>query len=209
MRRQIFSFAVLLILFLTAGAQSGRADSYTESFNGYTFNSQVTGALFGHLTLNTDLLPPLDVPGPNPFPSPYSSWSLTWIKTDGAVINMDTLVVDDIWLGPYGYNPSSPSTISTGCSLVSGQGNSPAGQPYSACGQILSFGYKGNPDYVEMTIQGGFFDQRGLWVNYDDTDGPGRSGDILRGTWTLVPEPPSWMMALSAALVMCFLKFKS
>ena len=116
----------------------------------------------------------------------------------------------------YGYDPNITPERQvpgfTGCSLISGQGNSPNGQPYSPCFQSLSFGYKGNPIYLIMAVQGGFFDQGGLFVNYDNTDrpvGPPYGSNILRGTWTLVPEPPAKMMALGAALVMCFLKFKS
>ena len=62
-----------------------------------------------------------------------------------------------------------------------------------------------------MTLFPGFFDQENPnWINYDDTDGPGGppyGGNILRGTWTLTPEPPTWI-TVGGALMLFLLKLK-
>ena len=86
----VFASGLLLGLCLTASVRTARADSFTEVFNGFTFNDGETGEVFGHLTLDTNLLPPL-TRRYNSIPNPYSSWSLTWIKTNGTVVNFDTL----------------------------------------------------------------------------------------------------------------------
>jgi hypothetical protein len=220
MRRQIFSSVVLLILFLTFGAQLGRADYYTQAFNGYTFTGGPNGIgeLFGHVTLNTALLPPIDHGWPWPteaFTEAIADASMTWIQPNGKVVNM---YLSSFGPGGPGASYGSPFP-GNNCGLLSTQG-----APF-ACPWSVAWGYKDNPIYMAqgtLASMDGFFDtpcaprtgyeqsdRCGIWSNWDNQDGPGDAGGLFRGTWSLVPEPPSWMMALAAALVMVFLKFKS
>jgi hypothetical protein len=173
----IYCCLLILILAVTFGAPSAKADDITQVFNGYTFGAtgQHTSTISGFLTLDTALLPSLSTRGSEV--DPFSAFALTLTETDGTVITYDSLSTSLV-LTPYGGTG--------GCGYLSGA-------PMS-CQTLLEFGSGGNPNLeLDMTITN-YFDQQ-VGVNYDDTDSPFALGRApIRGTFTETPEPGSMLL---------------